>query len=85
MTIRTAFLDPDHHASHSAKTNVWCCRCGKDIRGKYRMVHLIGGGMTVLHPADEAIYVADGGDCGGYPIGPDCARKLGLEWSHAAD
>jgi hypothetical protein len=45
------------------------------------MVHLIDGGDTVLHPSDETAYVSDSGDLGAQPIGSDCARKLGLEWS----
>lgn len=82
---RTKFLDPDHHASHHSKTDFWCCRCGKDIRTRAnaRWVHLVDGGMQILHPEDEDSYIADGGDMGGHPLGPDCAHKIGLEWSRA--
>ncbi|RJO72839.1 MAG: hypothetical protein C4523_02390 [Myxococcales bacterium] len=82
--MRTKFLD--FNARHQPKTNIFCCRCQRDIRPgtPYRMVHLIGGGAYVLHPADEANYKPDAGDCGAHPIGPDCARKLGLGWTHQA-
>lgn len=78
---RTKFLDFD--ARRDPKTDHWCCRCQKDIKPgqAHRMVHLVDGGAFVLHPDDEAIYTPDAGDCGGHPIGSDCARKLGLEWS----
>jgi hypothetical protein len=59
-----------------------CFRCGKPVKaGRGRWIHVIGGGSTVLHPADEALYVPDGGDLGGQMLGSDCAKRLGLEWS----
>lgn len=73
------FLDYD--ARHRPKTSLHCVRCQKDIRGSYRMVHVIWGGSHVLHPSYEPSYVPDAGDMGLHPIGPDCARKLGSEWS----
>jgi hypothetical protein len=82
MTIRTTFLDPDNR--RYAKTDLFCCRCNKDIKGSHRIVHLVAGGAQVLHPDDELAYVSDGGDLGAQAIGPDCARKLGLEWSRPA-
>jgi hypothetical protein len=46
------------------------------------MIHVIAGGGQVLHPEDEHLFNAkDPGDMLWYPIGPDCAKKLGLEWS----
>lgn len=58
-----------------------CVRCGKAIRRKKRMVHLVDGGSSILHPDDEHLYQSDNGDMYWYPIGSDCARVLGLEWS----
>ena len=43
---------------------------------------MIDGGYYALHPAGEAKYVPDG-EMGCWPIGNDCAKKLGLEWCHA--
>jgi hypothetical protein len=43
---------------------------------------MINGGYYALHAADEAKYVPDGGEMGCWPIGDDCATKLGLEWTH---
>jgi hypothetical protein len=67
-----------------SRSDYYCCACNRDIakdaKGT-RMVHLIDGGDTVLHPSDETAYVSDSGDLGAQPIGSDCARKLGLEWS----
>jgi hypothetical protein len=62
-----------------------CIVCGKEVNPKTaRYVHLINGGHIVLHPSDEHLYESDGGDVGGQPIGPDCAKRLGLEWSSPA-
>ena len=46
------------------------------------MVHVIDGGGTLLHPADEHLYESDAGDCLWLPIGSDCAKQLGLEWCY---
>lgn len=49
----------------------------------YRTVHLVDGGAFVLHPDDEAAYVPDREDRGFYAIGMDCARVLGIDWTHS--
>lgn len=79
--VRTKFLDYD--ARRDPKTNRFCIRCQKDLKPgtPSRMVHVINGGSHILHPRDEAIYVSDRGDMGGFEIGPECARIVGLEWS----
>lgn len=90
MEFRTQFIDPDYR--RDPKTNLFCCRCQKDIKpgSKYRFVHLVHDGVSALHPGDydayaEASKVQPGGqfkdDRGGWPIGIDCAKQLGLEWS----
>jgi len=69
------------------KTAFYCVKCNKDLKqtAPARMVHLIAGGDTVLHPDDEKSYVGLGphpDDLGWNYIGQDCAKKLGLEWTH---
>lgn len=83
--IKTEFLDPDFR--REPKTDLFCYCCQKDIKpgSNYRMIHVIAGGAKVLHPDSEADFVAGAGDMGSFPIGPDCARKLGLQWSHPAN
>ncbi len=83
---RTTFLDYD--ARHDPKTDHSCVKCQRDLKPgqPFREVHIIGGGTHVLHPEDEAQHAAafpngDPGDLCFYPIGNDCARKLGLEWT----
>jgi hypothetical protein len=77
---RTVFIDPDYRVK--PKGNWFCCRCGKTIKGNWRGVHLVDGGMNALHPADETLYVSDGGEMGMHPIGPDCAKIIGLDYTH---
>jgi len=79
---RTRFLD--HDTRPRPKTAFWCARCQKAIKpgSPYRLVHIIAGGPLVLHPEDEALYRPDDGDMGLHPVGMDCARRLGLEWTH---
>jgi len=55
-----------------------CVRCRAKVNEKKaKWVHVIAGGGEVLHPSDEKNYVADGGDLGGYPVGPECAKFFG--------
>lgn len=81
---RTEYLDQDNN--RRSKTDLSCIACGKDLdpSKRHRMVHMVDGGPFVLHPEDEKLYPKnDPGDLGCWPIGSDCARKLGLEWSVA--
>lgn len=80
--MKTAYLD--QNCWREPKTDFYCYVCQKDIKpvSLYRMVHVVLGGNYALHPDDEADYVGDGGDLGLHPIGPACAKKLGLEWTH---
>jgi hypothetical protein len=55
-----------------------CVVCGKGIKSaNYKMVHMFWS--THLVTADEAVEIiareGDGGDMGGYPIGPNCLRQ----------
>lgn len=81
---RKVFLDPDNRyiPVGLVASDLVCCRCNKRIRSKaYRLVHLIDGGANVLHPEDADAYIPDDGDMDWHPIGPDCARKIGIEYT----
>ncbi|NOG70494.1 hypothetical protein [Roseicella sp. DB1501] len=73
---------PDYRKT--PKTDYYCINCQRDIDPSkpHRMVHAIAGGDWYLHPEDEDQYVPDGGDCGFLPFGNDCAKRLGIEWTH---
>lgn len=60
-----------------------CARCLRVLRDnqKARVIHIVDGGSSILHPDDEALYKSDGADLGAHLLGMDCARKIGLEWS----
>ena len=84
LTYRTKFIDYDANYSR-AKTDFICIACQHDLNPKRaRFVHCVNGGPFALHPDDESKYVPDRGDMGCFPIGPDCAKKLGLEWTHVS-
>ena len=89
---RVLWIDPDfRRVSKAAKI---CCVCGKALRPSVgRLVRLLDG-HHVLHPDDRATFEfgdeardQDGRsltferDDGDQWIGPDCAKRLGLEWS----
>jgi hypothetical protein len=65
------------------KTDCFCWRCQKDLKPDQprRWIHLVDGGSQFLHPESEVVYVTDGGDCGWFPVGMDCAKRIGLEWT----
>lgn len=64
-------------------TACFCFRCNRDLKPgqSRRWIHLIDGGAAILHPDSEADYVSDGGDMYYFPVGMDCAKIIGLEWS----
>ena len=83
MKYRTTYLNPDNtYVPKNAKNP--CGRCNRNIKdgSKSRSVHLINGGLDVLHPDDESKYVSDSGDLGFYSVGMDCAKAIGLEFTH---
>jgi hypothetical protein len=82
MAYRTKFIDYD--ARPRPKTDFSCIACQRDLDPKrnVRRVHCVDGGAFALHPDEEAAYVADSGEMGWFPIGADCAKRLGLEWTH---
>jgi hypothetical protein len=73
--------DPDYR--RDPQGDYFCNACHKaiDPDKPHRVAHVIEGGDYYLHPEDELLYEPDGGDCGMYPLGNCCAKKLGLEWS----
>jgi hypothetical protein len=78
---RTKFLDYD--ARRSPKTDFSCVMCQRDLDPrdrKVRWVHLVKD-VLVIHPADESIDTPDEHDRGMFPIGPECAKKIGIEWT----
>ncbi len=84
MKYRTKYIDLD--TRRDAKSDFHCYRCLKTIKpsSKYRMVHVVEGGWQALHRDDEALYVPDGGDCGNHPLGMECAKIIGMEFTHTA-
>lgn len=80
--LRTKFIDPDYRVD--PKTDHFCGRCQKDMKPgqPYRVIHLVNGGPFALHRDYEAAYKADAGDLVCFPVGMDCAKKIGLEYTH---
>ena len=85
---RTKFIDPDYRLD--PKTDCFCGRCQKDLKPGQprRYIHLVDGGPFALHRDDEAAYQAaaeangqDPGELGCFPVGMDCARKIGMEYT----
>lgn len=75
------------HKGRRPKTEHYCVACHRDLKWGQPavLIHCINGGFTVLHPGDEHLYTEDGGEMGYHPLGMDCAKRLGLEWTHAWD
>lgn len=77
--MRTKYIDPDFRPK--PRTPVFCCVCYKDLApSRSRLcVLLINGGMEAVHPDDWN----EGVDAGGFTalIGPDCADRIGREWT----
>jgi hypothetical protein len=71
---RTEFMDPDYR--RNPKTPFFCIRCQKDIKpGQgHRWVYCGVDLAFAVHPEDVT-------NEDKFPIGSDCAKKIGLEWS----
>lgn len=88
MTYRTAQLDADNR--RFAKTDEFCVRCQKDLKPGQprRFVRIADSAFAqVVHPDDVAAFEASEaarGDMGRHPVGMDCAKKIGLEFTSAA-
>lgn len=84
MNLKITYLDPDNRNDNARanKSKDPCVRCYRELTGKnYRTVHLINGGLDVLHPDDEKNYISDNADLGFHKIGADCAKKIGIEFT----
>lgn len=85
MTYRTAQLDADNR--REPKTDVFCVRCHKDLKPGQdrRYVHIEDSSFaTVVHPDDDAAFhssPAVAGDMGWFPVGLDCAKRIGIEFT----
>jgi hypothetical protein len=80
-----SIFDTDPDFRREPITDYSCVNCHRAIskkKGNYRLVHVVSGGVMYLHPEDEALYTPDTGDCGLFPVGMDCAKKIGIEWTH---
>lgn len=79
--IRTKFIDFD--ARRLPKTDHWCVCCQRDLKvgTEYRAVKLLNDEEPfAIHPDDHGPLPRKL-----WPIGMDCARRLGMEWTVAAD
>ncbi len=76
---RVKGMDPDYR--RDPKTKLYCTRCQKDIKGKYRLAFVVDDCGNVLHPDDERLAARFKGAHGWQPIGLDCAKKIGLAWT----
>lgn len=84
MTMRTLQWDPDYR--RKPKTDTFCAYCQRDLKPgqRRRWVHIVLGGGSILHPSDPRWgdnIEEDAGDLLCHPVGVDCARKIGLEWT----
>ncbi len=85
MAYRTAQLDADNR--REPKTDVFCVRCHKDLKAGQprRLVHIEDSSHArVVHPADTAAFEASDaarGEMGWFPVGMDCAKKIGVEFT----
>jgi len=61
-----------------------CAACGRRLRGKRRMVEVIDGGDSVAAPG-LGPDTTDAGYMGFFPVGPECARKHFLGFTHGID
>ena len=85
---RAKWIDPDFR--RNPKTNRFCERCQRDLKPgqPYRLICYELDVMEAVHQDDWEIaqaHITANRTCRDpvciQPIGMDCARKLGLEWS----
>lgn len=79
MTPRTRFIDYDAH--RMPRTSFSCVACQRDLKPgqKFRRVQSPSGESFAIHPEDQALVT---GETEWHFIGHDCAKRLGLEWTH---
>lgn len=73
---------PDYR--REPRTDFYCAHCQRDIKpgSDFRHVYIIEGGTKILHPSLIEAYDKSKNDrmCGYWPVGMDCAKKIGKEW-----
>lgn len=81
MTIRTKWMDPDFRPR--PKTDCFCRICQRDLKPgqKRRYVLFFENHFEAVHRDDWEAAQAQPGVWNIEPIGSDCAKKIGLEWS----
>lgn len=88
MTFRTKWTDPDFRKN--PKTNHFCVLCHRDLTPgqKHRLIMVEEDKWEAVHGEDwdlARIEIEPGPQDRDrvwiMPVGMDCARKLGLEWS----
>lgn len=76
---RTEFIDFD--SRKNPKTSFSCIKCQKDLKPgqKFRRVQTPSGEPFAIHPEDSHLVT---GETEWHFIGYNCAKKLGLKWTH---
>lgn len=92
MPYRTTSINPDYR--RDPKTNCYCEVCQKDIKAESQVLWIafeLDRLPEIIHPADlatawieirarRAPHLFD--DCIQFGrVGPECAKKIGLEWT----
>lgn len=59
-----------------------CIYCGRPVRlnATTQWIHLVNGGDQLAKPGAT---VEPMGDCGLFPVGPECAKKAGKAYLHS--
>jgi len=70
-----------------SKSGEWCNICGRPVNPKRAYdVHVIGGGVRILHPDDEAAFEEHAtpddraGDMYHFPVGSECVKRIPAEY-----
>ena len=87
--IRTAQLDADNRRNVKDGVECYCCRCHKELKNGQprRFVTIRDWSFAeVVHPESFAEYnatVSIAEQPGRFPVGMDCARRIGMEFTTA--
>jgi hypothetical protein len=83
--LQTRLQFVNYGARHTPKTTRCCCVCQRDLNvGQHCRYVYLTEGMEAVYPEDIARRHCLT-DLGFHPIGMDCARTLGLEWTTESD
>lgn len=74
------YLDSNPDFRRQPKTERYCWRCQKDLGANQpaRFITFTADGEHIIHPADIDQATAT---LGAFPVGLDCAAKIGMDWS----